>query len=369
MFSWPRKKYETLNTIYIYKNRVLHNLKKIQKWAGDKKIGIVVKSNGYGHGIVEVAKIVDDQDIEFIFADSTYEALRLKDTGIKTPILILGFTRPENLEKKKYPFSFMAHSKESLQTIHATQPQSPIHLFFNTGMNREGFDIDELEWITTFIKEKNAHIEGIASHFAEADYMMPTTLTHKQTGNFQTINNHFEQNNIPLKYTYMDASNSIVFGLETQGNLIRAGRVLYGTGKDHPKYDELQPALEMVSRIVQIRTIKAGDTVGYASNFRAPTDMKIALIPIGYQEGLERRLSNKGFMKVHGEICNIVGNISMNYSTINISHVNADVGDEVVVYSKNRHDPNSLAATAKLCDTIEHEILTRLNHTVRRIVK
>jgi len=369
MFAWPRKKYETLNTIYIYKDRLLHNFKKIQEWAGNKKIGIVVKSNGYGHGIIEIAKIVDNQNIEFIFADSTYEALRLKDAGIKTPILILGFTRPENLQKKKYPFAFMAHSKESLETIHKTQPQSPIHLFFNTGMNREGFDIDELNWITKFITEKNANIEGIASHFAEADYMMPTQLTHSQVDTFQKIINHFENKKIPLKYTYMDASNSIVFGLENPGNLIRAGRVLYGTGKDHPKYEELKPALELVSRIVQIRTIRAGETVGYASNFRAPTDMKIALIPIGYQEGLERRLSNKGFMIVDGTICNIVGNISMNYSTINISHVEAKVGDEVIVYSKEKSDPNSLAQTAKLCNTIEHEILTRLNHTVRRIVK
>ncbi len=369
MFPWSRKKYETLNTIYIYKDRLLHNFKKIQEWAGDKKIGVVVKSNGYGHGIIEIAKIVDDKNIEFIFADSTYEALRLKDAGIKTPILILGFTRPENLQKKKYPFSFMAHSKESLQTIHESQPQSAIHLFFNTGMNREGFDINELNWITNFITEKNARVEGIASHFAEADYMMPTQLTHNQVDNFQKIITHFEQKNIPLTYTYMDASNSIVFGLETQGNLIRAGRVLYGTGKDHSKYDELQPALELVSRIVQIRTIKKGETIGYASTFRAPTDMKIALIPIGYQEGLERRLSNKGCMIVNETICNIVGNISMNYSTINISHVDANVGDEVIVYSKNREDPNSLAQTAKLCNTIEHEILTRLNHTVRRIIK
>ena len=369
MFTWPRKKYETLNTIYIHKDRLLHNFKKIQEWAGDKKIGIVVKSNGYGHGIIEVAQIVDDQNIEFIFADSTYEALRLKDAGIKTPILILGFTRKENLGKKKYPFSFMAHSKNSLETIHKTQPHAAIHLFFNTGMNREGFDIHELKWITNFIQENKARVEGIASHFAEADYMMPTQLTHNQVNNFNKIIAHFEEKNIPLQYTYMDASNSIVFGLECPGNLIRAGRVLYGTGKDHPKYEELQPALELISRIVQIRNIKAGDTVGYASTFRAPTDMTVALIPIGYQEGLERRLSNKGFMIVNNQPCNIIGNISMNYSTINISHINASIGDEVIVYSKNRQDPNSLAQTAKLCNTIEHEILTRLNHTVRRVVK
>ena len=234
MFTWPRKKYETLNTIYIHKDRILHNLKKIQRWAGDKKIGVVVKSNGYGHGIVEIAKIVDDQNIELIFADSTYEALRLKDAGIKTPILILGFTRPENLEKKNYPFTFMAHSKTSLETIQRTQPHAPIHLFFNTGMNREGFDINELDWITNFITNNNANAQGIASHFAEADYMMPTQLTHNQVDNSQTIINHFEAKNIPITYTHMDASNSIVFGLETHGNLIRAGRMLYGTGKDHP---------------------------------------------------------------------------------------------------------------------------------------
>ena len=369
MFTFPRKKYETLNTIRIYQDRILHNFRKTQEWSQGKQIGVVVKSNGYGHGIVEIAKIVDHLDIAYIFADSTYEALRLKDADIQTPILILGFTRQENLEAKKYPFSFMAHSKASFQTLYKTQPHTPIHLFFNTGMNREGFDLHELEWITNFIQKNNIqNIEGIASHFAEADYMMPTQLTHSQVENFETIKKHFSQNNIPLKYAYMDASNSLVFGMETSGNLVRAGRVLYGTGKDHVKYEQLKPALELVSRIVQVRNIKKGESVGYASSFIAPQNMKIALIPIGYQEGLERRLSNKGVMLVKDKPCPIVGNVSMNYSSIDISNVDVQLDDEVIVYSKERSDPNSLAATAKLCGTIEHEILTRLNHTVRRIV-
>jgi len=336
--------------------------------APEKNIGVIVKSNAYGHGLVQVAQIADKLGAPYLIVDSVYEALILKDARVKTPIMVLGFTATENLKKKKYPFTFVVADKESLKVMVNFQTHAPIHVFINTGMNREGFDLSEIDWLIDFIKThpKN-NFEGVMSHFAEADVEPTTNLTEKQNKNFDFVLERFSDAGINFKFKHIDATTAVMHQHKTSSNFVRLGRAFYGIGTENKLYEQLKPAMEFLSTIVNIRNVKKGDVVGYGATFVVEQDMKVALIPAGYQEGVERRLSNKGMMTVRNVHCPIVGRVSMNYSIIDVSKVEGvGVGDEVIIYSKNPKDPNSLNNVSLICETIGHEMMVRVDHSVRR---
>src|SRR3989344_2324107 len=160
-----KKEYRTLNLIEVYKDKLIHNYKYLSSFKIE--IAPVIKSNGYGHWIVSVAKILQDFNPPFFCVDSLFEAYELQKGGIKTPILITGYTNPQNLKVKKLPFSFAVYTLDVLEAINKYQPQSGIHIFIDTGMHREGVAIEDLpEFIGAIKQLSNIKVEGVMSHLA-----------------------------------------------------------------------------------------------------------------------------------------------------------------------------------------------------------
>lgn len=362
-----RKKYTPLNHIEIYQQKLLDNYKYLQIKSG-KMVAPVLKSNAYGHGLLETAKILDNTHAPFICVDSIYEAYALQKANIKTPILIMGYVAEQNLRIKKLPFMLAVYSAEMVHAIATYQPQALVHIFVDTGMHREGIIISDLAAIVQQAKHSRLHIVGIMSHFASADKPNHPT-TRKQVSLFQKARQLVAAEGIIPTWYHIAASNGILFAdnyPEDLANIVRAGISLYGI--DHKDRNrKLKPILSLMSTIVQIKEIEKGESIGYDFTFKALKNMRIAILPIGYNDGLDVRLTNSGMVKIHNQYCKIVGKVSMNITTVDISKVkNVKVGDKVTVYSANANAENSIDKMASVTGIMPYELLIHLHPSTRR---
>lgn len=361
------KNYYPLNKIEIDPNQLVRNFQYLSSLS-KLKIAPVVKSNAYGHGIEQVAKILDKKKPPFFCVDSIFEAYQLKKAGIKSPVLIMGFIDRRNLEIKKLPFSFTVFDLNFAKTLNKYQPGTKIHIKVDTGMNRIGVKLKELDRFLKNIKQlENLKIEGLMSHLSSP--RSSEEYTNFQIENFREAKNIFEANKIIPRWSHISASGGLfninLKTLEEVSNLARCGIALYGASGE----GKTKPILELKSQIVQIKKLNEGDLVGYDRTFTANAKTVIGILPLGYNDGIDRRLSNKGFVKYKENFCPIVGRVSMNITTIDITKIkNPKVGDEVNVISSNSKEKNSITNLAKLADTIPHNLLVHLHaKALRRI--
>jgi len=364
------KQYQPLNIIEISKQRLVDNYNYLSSLSDKIKIAPVLKSNAYSHGIKEVATILDEINPIFFCVDSLYEAYELLKSKIKSPILIMGYVDPENLSMKKLPFSYAVFGLEQLQGILKSQPQAKVHLFVDTGMHREGIRLDELEEFLKRLtdKEKNS-IVGVMSHLALAEDSQNSD-TKKQINHFKKAVKLLRKYSIFPKYIHLGNSPGLLnnknLRLSSLSNASRIGRALYGISSI--KNNNLKQVLQLKTHIIQIKKIKQGEKVGYDFTYQAKKDGIVAVLPIGFYDGVDRRLSNKGVVLIKNKTCPIIGRVSMNLTVVDVTSVkNIKVGDEVIVFSNNE-DKNNVVNTAEKIDAIPYEILVHLERSMRRKV-
>ncbi len=354
--------YQALNIIEVNEKNLIHNYKYLSSINKKIKIAPVLKSNAYGHGLVLTAKILEKLNPPFFCVDSLYEAYELTNNGIKTPVLIMGFVDPVSLATKRLPYSFAVFSKQQVDTLAEHQPHANIHIFIDTGMHREGILLEDLDEFIDYVGKKELKIEGLMSHFGESENRN-NPLTKRQINNFKSA---IKAINPP--FVHISNSGGILanYGL---GNVGRSGIALFGISPGLPD-EKLKPTLTLKTHLAQIKKIKKGESVGYSFTFTAKNNMTIGILPIGYNDGIDRRLSNKGLVKLGNIDCRIIGRISMNITTIDISEVKSPkVGSEVIVYSAKNLDKNSIRNMAEAANTIPYTLLTGLTMSIKRIVK
>ncbi len=281
------KTYHNLNVIEVSKVRLIQNYRDLVK-KYHMPVAPVLKSNAYGHNAVLVAKILEQEAPPFICVDSLYEAYQLLKARIKSQILIMGFTPAENLGVKPLPFAYAVYTTEMIDAIKKYQPQAPIHIFVDTGMHREGVLLKDLP---AFVKKcEGLNIEGLMTHFAI------------KGDKIQMENLKKAQEIISPKW---------VHGI----NAMRIGIDLY------------PGVLTFKSTIVQIKNLEPGDKVGYDFTYTAKKKMKIGIVSAGYNDGVDRKLSN---------ISPFVGRISMNICAVDMAKFpKAKVGDQIILPIKN----------------------------------
>lgn len=362
-------KYNPLNKVLINSNNLLHNYNYLLSIRDDVKVAPVIKSNAYGHGIVEVGRIVDKLNHPFICVDSIYEAYQLLEAGIKSQILVMGYVAPEALKMKKLPFALAVYTTEMLDAVKKYQSHAPIHIFVDTGIHREGVALSELPALARRAKELGLNVEGLMTHLAMAS-MITSDETINQINSFYDALKVLEEYGLSPKYQHVSATGGLISKEKAArlGNVVRTGVALYGLDPEY--YDQnLRPALSFTSTVAQIKSLIKGEKVGYDFTFTAPNNLKIAVIPAGYNDGVDRRLSNKGVFTIGGVECPILGRVSMNITVVDVSNVaSAKVGDSVTIYSDDREAPNSIENVAKLCGTIPYEILIHLHSSTKRVV-
>lgn len=362
--------YKPIIEVRIDGERILSNLDAYRNRAGKTPIAPVIKSNAYGHGLSLVAHILDTAHVPFIVVDSLYEANLLKSHGIKTPVLVIGFTPTENMRSAKRGIAFTVGTITQLEEMIHANIRATIHAKIDTGMHRQGVMPNEIErYIAILKKLKKITLEGICSHFADADSDDPI-FTENQIRVWNSAVKEFKTAFPDLKYWHLAATAGIRFGNKIDANVARLGKGLYGINPVPSWLIDLKPVLEMRSIISSVRTIPPGERIGYNGTFEATHETRVATVPVGYYEGVDRRLSNKGAFLVRGIPCPIVGRVSMNITSIDVSEIpDIKIGELVTVISADTSAINSTENIAKLCSTISYEILVHIPaHLSRKVI-
>lgn len=370
-------KYKSLNTITISSEALLHNYNYFKNSNPYAHISPVLKSNAYGHGLVPIASFIREQlNPPFICVDSLYEAYELHKSGYHDDIFIMGYTHPDNYKIwKKLPFIFSAWDSETLLALNKHQPGTRVHLKLDTGMNRLGAKPHGLDSLSSSLKlSKTLKIEGAFSHLSSADIPKEIAYTNSQLRTFKEMVSHLENQGLKFKWKHIQATSGATSLRDEYFNLIRLGTGFYGYSPFSPHTKEgiahrslLKPALTLTSTIAAIKNIDKGERVGYGGTYRAKQSEMIAILPIGYNEGVPWQLSNKGQVLVGETICPIVGRVSMNMTAIKLTrNTKARVGDQVTMIDRDPSSPASVYSIASTVHEIPYTVLTGLHPTIRR---
>lgn len=364
----------SLNTIRIEKQKIIDNLTYLQSLHPEDALFPVLKSNAYGHGLKQVASILKHTGVDYICVDSFPEYQIVKDYA-KKKVLILGETVPENYSHYDPRRATLAiYNIETLQELIASWKQWKIHLFLNTGMNREGIQKGQLNaFLELLTKSKHITLEWVMSHFANADEV-DSNFNNTQIQCFKTMYTSIEQQFPHVRYRHICNSAWIAKINDPFFNAHRTGLALYGyspLSKDDAHcsiFDALQPALSITSTITAINTLHPWDMVSYSGKRSAKETTTTATIPFGYYEWLSRSLCNQWQVERQGHYLAMIGNICMNLSCLHTEDNAIVIGDQITVISSNIDSPNTIASFAKKTNTIPYEILVKLNEKVRRII-
>lgn len=328
----------------------------------------VLKSNAYGHGLVEVARVCDKLDAPFFVVDSYAEALIVRNENIRTPLLIIGYTLPENIRLSRLNnVAFTLGNISDLEKLaHGVAKSIQVHLKIDTGMHRQGIMPDEVPRALEILRNSSAlHLTGIGTHLADADGTGEAARA--QIASWNGIVSKVRAVFPDIRFIHCAATEGAKFFQNTNANVARLGMGLYGCTRTSGV--SVMPALEMNTVVTSIRAIRKGECVGYNNSYTAPRDMRIATVPVGYAEGVDRRLSHSGFLSIHNQPCKIVGRVSMNITSIDVTDCNPAVtlGDEVTVISSDPDAINSCESMARICGTIPYELLVHIPSSLRRM--
>jgi alanine racemase len=363
---------EPLITLSISKENLLHNLRAYRQAYPSMKVAPVLKSNAYGHGLAVIAEILDKQDIAFFMVDSLYEARVLRRNGILSRICVMGYVRPEDIvESSLRNIDYAVTDIEQLRTLAQDAYASVrVHLKLDTGMHRQGIISRDLEDAVALIRS-NPHLElvGVTTHLADADNA-ESALTKAQlslwTEELAALGAAFPR----IEYRHAAATKGAPWSATYPMNVIRAGMGLYGYDTSLGSSLQLLPVLEARSLITSIRDLAPGDAVGYNATFAADRPSRVANVPAGYYEGIDRGLSNAGALRVRGVAAPIVGRVSMNMTSIDVTDIpDAARGDEVTLISRKPEDPNSVLSMARLAGLTPYVILAHIPGHLYRVVE
>lgn len=379
-----RLKDKFINWVEINSKALRHNTRLLKKIAGNK-IGIiaVIKSNAYGHGLLETAKIITSESISMLGVNSLQEALELRKNGIKCPILIMGHILSSELKvaienKTDITLFDKKNIEDVLKAASSANRPARIHLEFDSGMGRLGILSKNVPQIISEIKKyPQIKLVGLSSHFACADSIHD--VNHLQTKNILQVLEKIKQMGIkiPILHFFNSAMSvrSIDKGFLEQnvGQLfIRPGILLYGMNPFAQNFkiiNDFKPILSWKTKIVQIKKFPAGHCISYGCTYRTRPNERIAVLPIGYYEGFDRKLSNGGEVLIHGKRVKVRGRVCMDFTMVDISKIpRAKVGDEVVILGRSGKEEISAKNLADSLHTINYEITARINPKLPRII-
>lgn len=343
---------------------------------GCKLMGLV-KADAYGHGAVVVAKFLEIIHCDYLAVAYIDEARELRNAGIKLPILILGSTQPEfadglfDLDVAQTVGSIedaKAYSKVAV----ALRKTLKIHIKLETGMGRMGFDVKngDVGKVLEVLKLPNLEPEGIYTHFAVPDELGRDEYTKMQFKAFTDATTKIEgASGVHFAIRHCANSGAVVNYPEMYLDMVRPGIVLYGM---YPGPDtgglRLAPAMELKSRIVAVSEHEAGDCISYGCTFTADRKMKIAVLPIGYADGLHRALSNKIDVLIHGQRCRQIGRICMDMCMVDVTDVpDVKAGDIATIFGHDGREVISAKELANKAGTISYEIFCALSKRVPRV--
>jgi len=335
----------------------------------------VVKANAYGYGMAEVARRLVKEKVPYLGVACVDEAVTLRRAGIRTPILVLSSVMPEEVRAALlYDLTLTVCDRDLAAEIDKAARRlnkvAVVHVKVDTGMGRLGVWYDEADrLIEKILRFRNVVLEGIFTHFASADES-DVRYTARQIDNFKRLTTLLEIKGANIKYAHAANSAGAILYKDSHFNMVRPGLMLYGLypNSKTAKAVKLKPALSLKTRIIFLKRTPAGRSISYGRTHTTSKDTVIATLPIGYADGLNRRLSNNGEAIVRGKRAPIVGRICMDHTMIDVGHVKGvKAGDEVVIIGSQGKEIITVEDIARLLDTIPYEVVCWISARVPRV--
>ncbi len=353
-----------------------HNYTQLRKRVGeDVSIMAVVKADAYGHGGVPVGSNLERMGVDWFGVAFCEEGIQLREGGITRPILILGGVYyGEAAKAHKYQLTPVVFSLDHAKELSAQAVELglsfDIHVKIDTGMGRLGILPKEaVAYFEEIAQMPNLSIEGILSHLATVTPDLGEAFW-KQMATFHTILEELEKKGITPRYQHIAASAGCLASPKPPLNLVRPGLMLLGCNKadGFEKLLDLKPVFSLTTGILHVKTVPPGSPISYGGTFVTDRETRVATLPMGYADGLSRKLSNGGSVIVHGKRVAIIGTVCMDMCMIDVTDVpGVKKGDEVVFIGRQGNEQITAEEVAVRCDTIPYEIFCNINQRVSRI--
>lgn len=336
-----------------------------------------VKADAYGHGAVLISKELQRLGVDAFCVACVQEGVQLRRARIKGEILVLGYTHPAQLDLlRRYRLTQAVVDEAYGEQLHAYGKRLHVHIAIDTGMHRLGMDSREMEEICRLFQMENLSVDGLFTHLAVSDGQdaAAQAFTRRQGRALEAVIAELKRRGIPCPKVHTQASYGVLNYPELAGDYARVGIALYGllsTQEDTAKWrGALQPVLSLKARVASIRWIEAGESAGYGLDFAAPRPMKIAVLSIGYADGLPRALSyGVGAALIGGKRTPIVGRVCMDQTLVDVSEVpEVALGDIAVLIGSSGGQVITACDLAEQSGTITNEILSRMGARLERIL-
>ncbi len=366
----------SVNWLEIDLDAILYNLNGLRKkLPNDTKVCMVIKSNAYGHGSAKLAKLYEENGVDFLAVARAREAYEIRNASVGLPILNLGYTNLSNVEEciKKdisitvFDYEFVSKINEIGKKLNK---KAKLHLKMDTGMSRLGYVIveEEFDHIIEEIEKMSRldfiEIEGIYTHFATAD-ALNKEFEKLQTDRFAAVIKALEDRGLRPKYVHSSNSAEIL-DIEEKYDMVRMGIIQYGLypSEEVKKSIDLKPAMSFKAKVSNVKILKAGTSISYGRIYFTTVKEKIATITVGYADGFLRGRKNP-YVFIKGVKCPIVGRICMDQCMVRVPmDMDIEVDDDVVIFGKELVTVDDIARD---CDTINYEILCQVSRRVPRI--
>lgn len=375
-----------LKWVEIDSSALSHNIHQFRKLIGEnRKLLVMVKANAYGHGIMEVSDIALRAGADWLGVDSLEEGLFLRKKGFNCPILTVGYISLEGLkEAVTKNLRITIYNLEAVSQLAAICSQlnkkALLHVKVETGTFRQGVSGEEvLSFIHKIQEFPELVLEGLSSHFANIEDTTDHTYAQFQLKNFNNILHELKKNNIKIPIKHISCSASAILFPETYFDMVRAGIGIYGLWSSKETYLScllqkrkpllLKPALSWKTRIAQIKKVPKGSFIGYGCTYRTTRATVLAVLPVGYYDGYSRGLSNSSYVLIRGQRAPIRGRVAMDFIMADITDIpGIYLEDEVILIGSDGEEAVTADDLALLVDTINYEIVSRINPLISRII-
>lgn len=379
----------TTSTLYINRSVLNSNFAFLRRHLGPNvTISSVIKGNAYGHGIEEFVPLAEYCGIRHFSVSNADEAFRAYNASIKdSVVLIMGMIENQDLRWAiEHDIEFFVFEMDRLHhAIHLAKElgkPARIHVEVETGMNRTGFSNSELTRVIRFLKDNTGHfvLEGFCTHYAGAESIANHARIKMQIRRYRSAYKKMVSHGLIPKKRHTACSAAAFSYPETIMDMVRIGIMQYGfwpsietfinhVGKKKEKDDPLQRTLSWKSKIMNTKTVKTGEFIGYGTNFIARSTMRIATVPVGYSHGYSRSLSHTGRVLIGGQRVDVIGIVNMNLLIARITDVpEAKKGDEVVLIGRQGDAEITVASFGDFSNQLNYELLTRLPADIPRVI-
>ena len=363
-------------------NQLAANFKQIkQRVASTARIMAIVKANAYGHGAVECARRLAAEGADWFGVALPEEAIQLRNSGIAQPVLCLaGFWRGQAAACIQHKLTPVIYRLDMLETLNQAASEAneivDVHVKVDTGMGRLGIRFDQIsEFAAALERFRNVRIDGLMTHLAAADDTACRPLTLDQIRRFDETVSAFRERGYRPTHLHLANSAGVYGHRESWGNLVRPGGVLYGLWRDVLPLTvsdaQLGPVMSLHSRIIMLKWVPPGETIGYGCTFEASRRSLIATLPVGYHDGYMRGFSNRAHVIVRGVYAPVVGRVSMDLTLIDVTDVpGVELHDQVTLLGSDRRKPElkiKAEDLARIAGTLSYEVTCGVGDRVPRV--